>query len=132
MAKKRKEMTENQKEKQRQADRESKASRRAAKKKPSRFVNTSEVKKKYIEHEREFNRLYKVRVRSERTDAEHEFELINNLLCMRRLRRSLSDEEQESDKVIAKEGMISGTGLQGVANNTWISLKPRSQSLLKR
>ena len=82
-------------------------------------MNTkSEVKKKYIEHEREFNRLYKVRVRSESTDAEHEFELINNLLCMRRLRRSLSDEEQESDKVIAKEGMISGTGLQGVANNT--------------
>ena len=38
---------------------------------------------------------------------------------MRRLRRSLSDEEQESDKVIAKEGMISGTGLQGVANNAW-------------
>ena len=115
-------------------------------------MNTkSEVKKKYIEHEREFNRLYKVRVRIESTDAEHEFELINNLLCMRRLRRSLSDEEQESDKVIAKEGMrlalrwltseelaetsrslISGTGLQGVANNTWISLKPRSQSLLKR
>ena len=46
-----------------------------------------------------------MRVRSERTDAEHEFELINNLLCMRRLRRSLSDEEQESDNVIAKEGM---------------------------
>ena len=46
-----------------------------------------------------------MRVRSERTDAEHEFELINNLLCMRRLRRSISDEEQESDKVIAKEGM---------------------------
>ena len=64
MAKKRKEMTENQKEKQRQADRESKARRRTAKKKPSRFVNTkSEVKKKYIEHEREFNILYKVRVR---------------------------------------------------------------------
>ena len=43
-------------------------------------------------------------MRSESTDAEHEFELIKNLLCMRRLRRSLSDEEQESDKVIAKEG----------------------------
>ena len=84
MAKKRKERTEDQKDKQRQADRESKARKRAAKKKPSRFVNTkSEVKKKYIEHEREFNRLYKVRVRSERTDAEHDFELINNLLCMR-------------------------------------------------
>ena len=27
------------------------------------------------------------------------------MLCMRRLRRSLSDEEQESDKVIAKKGM---------------------------
>ena len=47
MAKNRKEMSDEQKEKQRQADRESKARRRAAKKKPSRFVNTkSEVKKK--------------------------------------------------------------------------------------
>ena len=105
-AKKRKEMTEDQKEKQRKGDRESKARRRSAKKKPSRFVNIkSEVKKKYIQHEREFNRLYKVRMRSERTDAEHEYELISNLLCMRRLRRSLTDEEYESDKVRAKEGM---------------------------
>ena len=53
MAKKMKEMTEDQKKNQ-----ESKARRRAAKKKPSRFVITkSVVKKKYIEHEREFNRL---------------------------------------------------------------------------
>ena len=43
MAKKRKEMTEDQKEKQRQVDRMSKASRRAAKKK---FNTKSEVKKK--------------------------------------------------------------------------------------
>ena len=80
--------------------------RSAEKKKPSRFVDTkSDVKKKYIQHEREFNRLYKVRVRSGRTEAEHEYELINNLLCMRRLRRSLTDEEYVSDKVRAKEGM---------------------------
>ena len=46
-----------------------------------------------------------MRVRSGRTEAEHEYELINNLLCMRRLRRSLTDEEYVSDKVRAKEGM---------------------------
>ena len=46
-----------------------------------------------------------MKVRSQRTEAEHEYELISNLLCMRRLRRSLTDEEHESDKVKAKEGM---------------------------
>ena len=91
-------MTEDQKEKQRQSERGSKARRRAAKTKPSRFVNIkSDAKKKYIEYEREFNRLYKVRVMSEKTDAEHEYELISNLLW--RLRRSLTDEEHEKGKL---------------------------------
>jgi len=53
----------------------------------------------YVQHERKFNRLYKVRVKSARTDSEHEIEILNNLLCMRRPRRSLTDEEYESDKV---------------------------------
>ena len=96
-----------------------------------------------------------MRVRSERTDAEQEYELINNLLCMRRLRRSLTDEEYVSDKVRAKDGMrlarengfkmdyigvlvetsrslISGIGLPEMADHTWTSSKPRSQSLLRR
>ena len=46
-----------------------------------------------------------MRVRSGRTEAEHEYELINNLLCMRRLRRSLTDEEYVSGKVRFKEGL---------------------------
>ena len=55
--------------------------------------------------------MYKARVRSEQTDPENEYQMIYNLLCMRRLRRSLTDEQHESDKAKARDGMSVGRKL---------------------
>ena len=103
MAKKRKEMSEEQKQKQRSSNRNSMAKKRETQRKEVKTATT--VKKDYAKLEREYSRLYKARVRSGQTDPEHEYQMIYNLLCMRRLRRSLTDEERDSDKVKARDGM---------------------------
>ena len=68
------------------------AKMRAEKKLKAKNDTPAQVKKSYIELEREYSRLYRERVRAKRSDVEHEFEMIYNLLCMRRLRKSLTEE----------------------------------------
>ena len=68
----------------------------------------------YASHEKKFNRLYKRRIRGERSDAEHEYEKIYNLLCMRKLRSSRSADKHLIDKhesklcmrLLKKEGRL--------------------------
>ena len=59
----------------------------------------------YLDTEKESNRLYKIRIRNERSEAAHEYEIINNLLCMRKLRMSRNGKEHLLDNLAAKRGM---------------------------
>ena len=63
------------------------------------------IKDLYIHNEREYNRLYKVNLRSNQTSAEREFERIHNLLTKRQSRALRSDEKVQEDNAKAKEGM---------------------------
>ena len=105
MARKRKAMSDFEKEKYKLYNKERMAKKRAEKKMKAKADTPTQVKRNYIEHEREYNRLYRERVRARRSDVEHEYEMIYNLLCMRRLRKSLTDEEGEIDKAIARDRM---------------------------
>ena len=72
-------MTEDQKDDIKDADRKRKTK-----------VVSKERKTFYLENEREFNRLYKVRVRGNMTDEEIEFHRIELLLRMRKHRLTLA------------------------------------------
>ena len=67
MAKKRKEMSEGQKQKQRSSNRKSIEKKRATQKRESKEVKPT-IKEDYAKLEREYSRLHKARVRKERTD----------------------------------------------------------------
>lgn len=98
MKKKRHEMTEEQKQIQRRSDQE----RKAEKRKP---FSDDPNPLTYGKLEKEFNRLYKIRIREGRSEAAHEYEIINNLLCMRKLRSSRNGKEHLLDNLQAKRGM---------------------------
>ena len=76
--------------------------------------NDEKQKNLYARHEKKFNRLYKRRIRGERSDAEHEYEKIYNLLCMRKLRSFRSADKHLIDKhesklcmrLLKKEGRL--------------------------
>ena len=87
-------MTEDQKEDMKAADRNRKL----------RVVG-NQKKTFYMENEREFNRLYKVRVRGQMTDEEIEFDRIELLLRMRKHRQSRNGKEHLLDKLQAIRGM---------------------------
>ena len=98
MAKNRSQLTDVEKESIREKDRKAKAMHRE-----SQSEDTSSTK--YTDHEREFNRLYKVKMREGQTNAAHEYEIINNLLCMRKLRNSRDGKDHLLDNLKAKRGM---------------------------
>ena len=94
MAEIRSRMTEDQKDDIKDADRKRKTK-----------VVGKERKTFYLENEREFNRLYKVRVRGNMTDEEIEFDRIELLLRMRKHRQSRNGKEHMLDKLQAIRGM---------------------------
>ena len=96
MAKTRKQMSDSKKEEVRAKDRE---------RKPKKSCDTEESNSHYIKHEKEYNRLYKIKIRKGRSEAEHEYEMIYNLLCMRRLRNSRTGKEHLLDNLEARRGM---------------------------
>lgn len=87
--------TEQEKEKAKEIDRD----RKAKKSRKSKVVID------YVKHEKAYNRLYKQRIRTGRSEAEHEYEIIYNLLCMRKIRSSRNGKEHLLDNLDAKKGM---------------------------
>ena len=68
-------------------------------------VTDKYVNEDWLIHLKEYNRLYNIKMRENQTNASHEFEMINNLLCMRRLRNSRDGKEHLLDNRQAKLGM---------------------------
>ena len=98
MKRKREEMSALEKEEEKAKDRA---------RKPKKTCVIKERNNHYIKHEKEYNRLYKIKIRSGRSEAEQEYEIIYNLLCMRRLRNSRTGKEHLLDNLKAKRGMRS-------------------------
>ena len=94
MAKKRSEMSFAEQEKERAKDRKKKS-----KEEPNK------IRDLYVDHEREFNRLYRIKVRENQSKAEHEYEKTYNLLCMRKLRSMRNGKQHLLDNVDARKGM---------------------------
>ena len=63
------------------------------------------TKKYYVENEREFNRLYKTKIRGNRTEEEVEFDRIELLIKMRKYRQSWNGKDHLLENLIAKRGM---------------------------
>ena len=123
MARKRANMSEEEKIQQRLVDKERKASYRASlseeqkvankeidrkRKAKSVIADDSKSKQKehnsyYLKHEREFNRLYKKKLRDGSSEADHEYEIIYNLLCMRNLREERNGKEHLLDNLDARK-----------------------------
>ena len=100
-AQKRSEMSFAEQEKERQKDRKKKS-----KKEPSPSIENDVGNSDcYVKHEREFNRLYRIKVRNNQSKAEHEYEKTYNLLCMRRIRSSRNGKQHLLDNVDARKGM---------------------------
>lgn len=95
MARSRSLMTEDQKDDMNYKDR----------KRKSNVNNAESTKQYYVENEREFNRLYKVKIRGNRSDEEIEFDRIELLLRMRKHRQSRNGKEHLLDKLQAMRGM---------------------------
>ena len=93
-------MTEEEKQRVREKDRIRKALKRGV---PSVKEKVSNAV--YGPNEREHNRMYKVKRRQGQSEAETEFERIDNLLIKRKSRERRSIEERERDKKEAREGM---------------------------
>ena len=124
-ARKRSNMPEEERINQRLADKERKASYRASlseeqkvankeidrkRKAKSVIADDSKSKQKehnsyYLKHEREFNRLYKKKLRDGSSEADHEYEIIYNLLCMRNLREERNGKEHLLDNLDARKEM---------------------------
>ena len=68
-------------------------------------VTDKYVNDDWLIHMKEYNRLYNIKMRENQSNASHEFEMINNLLCMRRLRNSRDGKEHLLDNRQAKLGM---------------------------
>ena len=102
-AEKRNRMTAKEKEEMRKTDSKRKADSRAAAKLPTKKI----VKRTrtWPQFERENNRKYKVRIRENRSEAEHEYDKIYNLLCMRKHRAERTDDDLQIEKSAAKSGM---------------------------
>lgn len=100
-ADKRNRMSEQEKEEKRKADSRRKAEKRAASKTPAKKI----YKCTWPQFERENNRKYKVRIRENRSEAEHEYEKIYNLICMRKLRAERTVEDHQIDKSQAQAKM---------------------------
>ena len=60
---------------------------------------------KSMYHEKEYNRLYKEKIRTGRSDAEHEYEILNNLISMRCMRNSRTGKDHLLDNLDARRGM---------------------------
>ena len=101
-------MTEDEKSKQREKDRLRKASKKDPapdnwRTLPREWTKPSTAIYKANEHE--MNRLYKETRRKENSEAEAEFERIQNLLIKRKTRAKRSDEERKEQNAKAKNGM---------------------------
>ena len=64
-----------------------------------------DFKEKYKFNEEEYNRLYKQRIRAGRSDAEHEYEIVKNLISMRCMRNSRMGKDHLLDNLDARRGM---------------------------
>ena len=82
-----------------------KANDRRRKSKINDFDPHKETKKYYKMNEREFNRLYKQRIRRNRSDEEFEYDRIDLLLKMRKHRQSRSGKDHLLDNLKSKKGM---------------------------
>ena len=112
MANRNKQMSPESKAKQRSLNKERMAAKRAKDKaalEEYRKANPDKKKESYgpavFAHEREFNRNYKRNLRSKMTAAEHEYEKIYNLLCMRKKREKQTGKEHLLSNLKAKKGM---------------------------
>ena len=65
----------------------------------------TETKRYYLQNEREFNRLYKVRIRGNRSEEEIEFDRIDLLIRMRKHRQSRNGKDHLLENLRAKKGM---------------------------
>ena len=104
-AEKRNRMTAQEKEEKRKTDSRRKAESRAAAK-----IQTKKVAKRtctWPQFERENKKKYKVRIRENRSEAEHEYDKLYNLLCMRKHRaeRTDEDEDHQLENSAAQNGM---------------------------
>ena len=95
MAKKRSEMTIEEQELVKAKDRDRKA------KKFDTYVNDD-----WLTLLKEYNRLYNVKRRENQTTAAHEYEIVDNLLCMRRYRSSRNLEAKEEMRRMKEYGFI--------------------------
>ena len=93
-AKKRSEMTIEEQELVKAKDRDRKE------KKVDKYVNND-----WLIHLKEYNRLYNIKRRENQTTAAYEYEIVANLLSMRRLRSSRNGKEHLLDNLEAKQGM---------------------------
>ena len=65
----------------------------------------TESKRYYLKNEREFNRLYKVRMRGNRSEEEIEFDRIDLLIRMRKHRQHRNGKDHLLENLKAKQGM---------------------------
>lgn len=97
-AKKRQELSEHEKEEQRKADCKRMADKRAKDK-------AAKAHDEIIRREMEGDRKSRAKIRAKQSQAEHEYEKIYNLLCMRKIRSERTEEQHQHDKLVAKNGM---------------------------
>ena len=104
-AKKRADMTEEEKKAVREKDRLRKAMKRSSDHVDGRTLPRPRPSNRPVYDEAEANREYKRRVKDSRSEEEHEFQRIENLLIKRNSRAKRTKERKEEDKSKANEGM---------------------------
>ena len=106
---KRANMTEEEKEENRKKNRENMAKKRAEKKKKENEEKEEKERERkenlYLNNEKEHNREYKKRKAAEMSEEEADFVRIEKMLRMKKSRAERTEEEHEIDKEKAKKGM---------------------------